>query len=85
MAATKTKSTTLWNELLTAFDRALLAGLGAVTGVLSASSLSDGKAFVAAGIASGTAALVSLGNSVRNLQNGTVNESTTATQTTATS
>jgi hypothetical protein len=58
---------TLTGELLVAFDRALLAALGAFTGAMTVSNAQDKKALAAAGIAAGTAALVSLGNSVRTL------------------
>jgi hypothetical protein len=58
---------TLTGELLVAFDRALLAALGAFTGAMTVSNAQDGKSLIAAGIAAGTAALVSLGNSVRNV------------------
>jgi hypothetical protein len=58
---------TLTGELLVAFDRALLAALGAFTGAMTVTSAHDMRALAAAGIAAGTAALVSLGNSVRNV------------------
>lgn len=62
---------TLTGELLVAFDRALLAALGAFTGAMTVTNAHDAKAFLAAGVAAGTAALVSLGNSVRTLSTGT--------------
>lgn len=62
-------TTTLVNELLVAFDRAFLAALGAFTGTMSLTTGNDTKALAAAGIAAGTAALVSLGRSVQALSN----------------
>lgn len=62
--ATGTK-VSLTNELLTALDRALLAGMGAFVGAMTLATTSDTKSLAAAGVAAGSAALISLGNSVR--------------------